>query len=140
MPITVNVILVVGHEKLNVEMQRTYGNRIAVLKIAKSGGVRLASPVHTVGYTQTRRYSNQVVELDAAYRERIHKYQLHTYFYGHVMQPPPGLSTKAYIQGGEQTPDQTLQLSPLSTTINFGDIVIYRIGEGETSSSWSFAN
>ena len=39
MPITVNVILVVGHEKLNVEMQRTYGNRIAVLKIAKSGGV-----------------------------------------------------------------------------------------------------
>ena len=37
----VNVILVVGHEKLNVEMQRTYGNRMAVVKIPKSGGVCL---------------------------------------------------------------------------------------------------
>ncbi|KAI0723768.1 Pre-mRNA cleavage complex II protein Clp1-domain-containing protein [Cerioporus squamosus] len=104
----INVILVVGHEKLNVEMQRTYGNRMAVLKIPKSGGV---------------------VELDQAYRERVHKYQLHTYFYGHVIEPPPGLSTKAYVQGGEQTPDLTLHLSPLSTTVNFGDITIYRIGE-----------
>lgn len=37
----VNVILVVGHEKLNVEMQRMYGNRMAVVKIPKSGGVRI---------------------------------------------------------------------------------------------------
>ena len=36
---SVNVILVVGHEKLNVEMQRTYGNRMTVVKIPKSGGV-----------------------------------------------------------------------------------------------------
>lgn len=36
----VNVILVVGHEKLNVEMQRTYGSRLSVVKIPKSGGVR----------------------------------------------------------------------------------------------------
>ena len=35
----VNVILVVGHEKLNVEMQRTYGDHITVVKIPKSGGV-----------------------------------------------------------------------------------------------------
>ena len=35
----VNVILVVGHEKLNVEMQRTYGSHITVVKIPKSGGV-----------------------------------------------------------------------------------------------------
>ena len=33
------MILVVGHEKLNVEMQRTYGNRMTVVKIPKSGGV-----------------------------------------------------------------------------------------------------
>ena len=72
----------------------------------------------------------QVVELDAAYRERVHQYQLHTYFYGHVLQPPPGLAAKAFVQGGEQTPDLTLQLSPLSTSVNFGDITIYRIGEG----------
>ncbi|KAI0807663.1 Pre-mRNA cleavage complex II protein Clp1-domain-containing protein [Fomes fomentarius] len=104
----INVILVVGHEKLNVEMQRMYGNRMAVVKIPKSGGV---------------------VELDPAYRARVHKYQLHTYFYGHLIEPPLGLSTKAYLQGGEQTPDLTLQLSPSSTSVNFGDITIYRIGE-----------
>lgn len=36
---TVNVILIVGHEKLNVEMQRTYGAHLTVVKIPKSGGV-----------------------------------------------------------------------------------------------------
>ena len=35
----VNVILVVGHEKLNVEMQRTYGAHLTIVKIPKSGGV-----------------------------------------------------------------------------------------------------
>ncbi len=35
----VNVIIVVGHEKLNVEMQRTYGSQLAVVKVPKSGGV-----------------------------------------------------------------------------------------------------
>lgn len=38
--VLVNVILVVGHEKLNVEMQRTFGNSLTVLKVPKSGGVR----------------------------------------------------------------------------------------------------
>ena len=75
----------------------------------------------------------QVVELDPAYRARVHKYQLQTYFYGHLIEPPPGLSTKAYLQGGEQTPDLTLHLSPLSASVNFGDITIYRIGEGRSS-------
>lgn len=41
-PLPVNVILVVGHEKLNVEMQRAYGSHISVVKIPKSGGVRFA--------------------------------------------------------------------------------------------------
>ena len=36
----VNVILVVGHEKLNVEMQRAFGSSLTVLKVPKSGGVR----------------------------------------------------------------------------------------------------
>lgn len=35
----VNVILVVGHEKLTVEMQRLFGSRFTVVKIPKSGGV-----------------------------------------------------------------------------------------------------
>lgn len=43
--ILVNVILVVGHEKLNVEMQRMYGSRVTVVKIPKSGGVCTYPPV-----------------------------------------------------------------------------------------------
>ncbi|KAF7363717.1 mRNA cleavage and polyadenylation factor CLP1 [Mycena sanguinolenta] len=62
----INVILVVGHEKLNVEMQRTFAKQLTVVKIPKSGGV---------------------VELDHLYRERVHKYQLHTYFYGQIIPP-----------------------------------------------------
>ncbi|CDO76431.1 hypothetical protein BN946_scf184781.g8 [Trametes cinnabarina] len=104
----INVILVVGHEKLNVEMQRMYSNRMAVVKIPKSGGV---------------------VELDQPYRERVHKYQFHNYFYGYLIDAPSGLTTKAFIQAGEQTPEQTMHLSPASMTVNFGDITIYRIGE-----------
>ena len=41
----VNVILVVGHEKLNVEMQRAYSTRMAVVKIPKSGGVSPPLPL-----------------------------------------------------------------------------------------------
>ncbi|EPS95186.1 hypothetical protein FOMPIDRAFT_1054431 [Fomitopsis schrenkii] len=104
----INAILVVGHEKLNVEMQRTYGNRMAVVKIPKSGGV---------------------VELDASYRDRVRKYQLQNYMYGKALQPPPGLSTKTHLQGGEQTADQTLNLAPVSSIVGFGDLTIYRIGE-----------
>ncbi|KAL1744021.1 Pre-mRNA cleavage complex II protein Clp1-domain-containing protein [Schizophyllum fasciatum] len=99
----VNVILVLGHEKLNVEMQRTYGSKLTVVKIPKSGGV---------------------VELDAAYRERVHKNQMHTYFYGHVLHPPPGVSNP--LLGGEAAAD--LVLSPSSTVIGFDDLSIYRIG------------
>jgi hypothetical protein len=35
----VNVIVVIGHEKLNVEMRREFGPSLAVVKIPKSGGV-----------------------------------------------------------------------------------------------------
>ena len=106
---------------------------MAVLKIAKSGGVRVLQQSKTrVVLTKVSRFE-QVVELDAAYRERVHKYQIHTYFYGHVIEPPYGISSKGYVQAGEQTPDQTMHLSPLSTSVNFGDIVIYRIGEGQSA-------
>ncbi|EMD38020.1 hypothetical protein CERSUDRAFT_113133 [Gelatoporia subvermispora B] len=103
----INVILVVGHEKLNVEMQRAYGNRITVVKIPKSGGV---------------------VELDAGYRERVRKYQMHNYMYGEVIEAPAGLGA-GYLQAGEQTPDLTHRLAPSSSQVAFGDLTIYRIGE-----------
>lgn len=60
----------------------------------------------------------------------MRKYQLHNYMYGHVVEPPPGLSSATHLQGGEQTADLTLHLAPQSSIVGFGDLVIYRIGEG----------
>ncbi|KAI0273413.1 Pre-mRNA cleavage complex II protein Clp1-domain-containing protein [Gloeopeniophorella convolvens] len=99
----INVILVVGHEKLNAEMQRTYGNRMTVVKIPKSGGV---------------------VELDMQYRQRIHTQQLHTYMYGQVITPPPGLPATA---AGDADFDG--HLNPSSSVIPFGELSLLRIGE-----------
>ncbi|KAF8503385.1 Clp1-domain-containing protein [Russula emetica] len=99
----INVILVVGHEKLNVEMQRTYGNRMTVVKIPKSGGV---------------------VELDVQYRQRVHAQQLHTYFYGQTITPPPGLSITSIGDA-----DFEGHLAPSSSVIPFGELSFLRIGE-----------
>ncbi|KAG7092739.1 Cleavage polyadenylation factor subunit clp1 [Marasmius oreades] len=99
----INIILVVGHEKLNVEMQRAYSSKLKVVKVPKSGGV---------------------VELDHGYRERIINYQFHGYMYGEVIRPPPGITSGT--QGGEALTDLTL--SPSSTVVNFSDLKIYRIG------------
>ncbi|KAG6916611.1 Cleavage polyadenylation factor subunit clp1 [Tephrocybe rancida] len=99
----INVILVVGHEKLNVEMQRTYGSQLTVVKVPKSGGV---------------------VELDHNYRERIHNDQLHTYMYGQIIPPPPGIASAT--AGGEALTELTL--APSSTVISFDDLTIFRVG------------
>ncbi|KAI0306398.1 Clp1-domain-containing protein [Multifurca ochricompacta] len=99
----INVILIVGHEKLNVEMQRTYGSRMTVVKIPKSGGV---------------------VELDLQYRQRVHAQQLHTYMYGQVIPPPRRPSASAV---GD--PDLDGHLAPSSSVIPFGELSFLRIGE-----------
>ncbi|KAL0574693.1 Cleavage polyadenylation factor subunit clp1 [Marasmius crinis-equi] len=106
----INIILVVGHEKLNVEMQRTYGPTLKVVKVPKSGGV---------------------VELDHGYRERVHDNQFHTYMYGEVITPPLGIS--GGTQGGEALADLTL--APSSTVVSFNDLTIYRIGAGTMAPS-----
>lgn len=66
------------------------------------------------------------MELDQSYRERVYNYQLHTYMYGQVLEPPPGV-TSATI-GGEAPSD--FILSPSSTVCKFEDLMIYRIGAG----------
>ncbi|KAG6832055.1 Cleavage polyadenylation factor subunit clp1 [Tricholoma furcatifolium] len=101
----INVILVVGHEKLNVEMQRAYGSQLTVVKVPKSGGV---------------------VDLDHSYRERVHKYQLHTYMYGQIIPPPAGVSSDSSTAGGEAPTE--LALAPSSTAISFDDMKIFRVG------------
>lgn len=67
------------------------------------------------------------MELDHGYRERVHNCQLHTYFYGQVIQAPPGIASASL--GGESLTD--LVLSPSSTVINFDDLSIFRIGAGK---------
>ncbi|THH06497.1 hypothetical protein EW145_g4045 [Phellinidium pouzarii] len=103
---TVNVILIIGHEKLNVEMQRIFGASMSVVKVPKSGGV---------------------VDLDHAYRERVHGYQIHHYMYGTHFSPPPGL-VAAGTSGDESVDASDARLSPVSTAVGFDDLAIYRIG------------
>jgi polyribonucleotide 5'-hydroxyl-kinase len=112
----------VGHEKLNVEMQRLYGKQLTVLKIPKSGGVR--NLAHCL--IHTAEFRCQVVELDHGYRERVHNLQLHTYMYGQVFDAPPGVSSPTLA--GEPMTD--LALAPSSSIVNFADLAIYRIGAG----------
>lgn len=64
--------------------------------------------------------------MDYSYRERVHNYEMHTYMYGQVIRPPPGITNGTL--GGENPSD--LVLSPSSTVINFGDLQIYRVGSG----------
>jgi polyribonucleotide 5'-hydroxyl-kinase len=120
------VILVVGHEKLNVEMQRTYGNRMTVVKIPKSGGV--CTPEQAAFYSPLIYIPVQVVELDVQYRQRIHVQQLHTYMYGQVIAPPRGLSASAIGDA-----DFDVHLAPSSSVIPFGELSFLRIGESEPS-------
>ena len=71
----------------------------------------------------------QVVDLDISYRERVQRYQIHNYMYGQRIELPPGAQGDSL--GGEALSD--FRLSPISTTINFKDLTIYRIGGGEST-------
>jgi len=109
----VNVIIVIGNERLSVEMQKLFdGSSLRIIKIPKSGGVS---------------------DLDMAYRDRIQSYQLRHYFYGTPLKLPPSLTAHAdELQfGGEASKDLTL--TPYSTVLSFDDIKIYRIGQGMCS-------
>lgn len=116
--ILVNVVIVIGNERLSVEMQKlfdgSYPRKIQIIKIPKSGGVS---------------------DLDMAYRDRIQSYQLRHYFYGTPLKLPPSLVAHAdELQfGGEASKDLTL--TPYSTVLSFDDIKIYRIGQGMCSDS-----
>lgn len=59
------MILVVGHEKLSVEMQRTYEKRMKVIKVPKSGGVcillDLTLPVSNIQSSRLRTSMRSIV-------------------------------------------------------------------------------
>ncbi|CAE6523617.1 unnamed protein product [Rhizoctonia solani] len=103
----INTILIMGHDKLNVELQRIFGNSsgITVLKVPKSGGV---------------------VEVDYAYHARVITSQIRAYFYGTPLYLPPSVNPATAQLGGEATTETTL--SPFSVTLNANELQIYRIG------------
>jgi len=122
----VNVILVVGQEKLSAEMKKHYSKQLTVIKVPKSGGVSFS------GYPDlVRRDINvtKVVDLDNSFHERLHSHQIRTYMYGTNLHPPPGIPTDSISVAGE--PNNDLILSPASTTVNLHELSIFRIGTGE---------
>ncbi|KAG8769964.1 Cleavage polyadenylation factor subunit clp1 [Serendipita sp. 397] len=125
----VNVILVIGNEKLTVEMQKIFSSEeakgqsqrpITVLKIPRSPGV---------------------VDLDSAYCERVQAHQVKNYFYGSPLQLPPELAAAFTSAGGREgqglsglnlggeAAAMDLALSPHSSVVSFDDLTIYRIGQ-----------
>ncbi|KAL9715439.1 Cleavage polyadenylation factor subunit clp1 [Leucoagaricus gongylophorus] len=101
----INVILVVGQEKLSAEMKKYYSQQLTVIKVPKSGGV---------------------VDLDNSFHERLHSHQIRTYMYGTNIRPPPGIPTNLISVAGE--PNNDLILSPASTTVSLNELSIFRIG------------
>lgn len=85
----VNVIVVLGHERLYNDMVRRYDKNsgVSVVRIAKSGGA---------------------VELTEAFVQQLQDYRTKQYFYG----------------------DLKNVLSPVSRTLDFKNIKVYRIAEG----------
>ncbi|KAN0065036.1 Cleavage polyadenylation factor subunit clp1 [Thecaphora frezii] len=134
----VDTLVVLGHEKLNLEMTRLFSNaatppwpvagtdgipspRVTVIKLPKSGGV---------------------VELDETYRQRLRSLQVRNYFYGGSSAAGAGKktaqgATAAVGAGGAPMtmPGQAdplgglAALSAFSTTVPFDLLEIYRIGQ-----------
>ncbi|KAI9446249.1 hypothetical protein H4582DRAFT_1904620 [Lactarius indigo] len=118
----INVILVVGHEKLNVEMQRTYGSRMTVVKIPKSGGVRAPGVIYRRAlhlYPRPGRRTRRAISTSASTLK-----QIYTYMYGQVVTPPRGLSISVIGDA-----DFDGRLAPSSSVIPFGELTFLRIGE-----------
>ncbi|EJU00802.1 hypothetical protein DACRYDRAFT_89724 [Dacryopinax primogenitus] len=100
----VNTIIVMGNEKLTVEMQKRFADSrhgVSVVKVPRSGGV---------------------VDIDAACRRRSVARQLRGYFYG-----------ARHALRGEREEDSDFDpeatLAPTSSVVSFDGLHIYRIGE-----------
>ncbi|CAK9782848.1 hypothetical protein CC85DRAFT_120653 [Cutaneotrichosporon oleaginosum] len=100
----VDLVLVIGLEKLTIELQRLLP--VKVVQLPKSGGV---------------------VDVDDAHRELVHAAQVRNYFYGEPTLPP-ALSGLV----GRTTP-LGLQLSPHSFQIGWDTLHVLRVGEGNAA-------
>jgi polyribonucleotide 5'-hydroxyl-kinase len=105
----VDLIVVIGHEKLTIELQRLLDSRgVKVVQLPKSGGV---------------------VDLDDTYREIVHAQQVRSYFYGE-----PALPTELQRLVGRTVP-LGIQLSPYSFQIGWDTLHVLRVGEGSAAPS-----
>lgn len=129
--VSVDTIVVLGNEKLNIEMGKMFagaGSGVGVIKLPKSGGV---------------------VELDQTFKQRLRSLQVRNYFYGgsqaakaiagegvdkvegdHDEDEKPSTNDLSSIVPGHSEPLGGLPaLSPYSTTIPFDLLEVYKVGQ-----------
>jgi hypothetical protein len=110
---SVDTILVISHEKLQIELDRLLSPQgLTVLRIPKSGGV---------------------VDLDDTYRQLVHAFQIRTYFYGEPELPSElALGAGSDGDGGMmgRVVEREKGLSPYSFQIGWETLSILRVGEG----------
>ncbi|KAK0535669.1 Cleavage polyadenylation factor subunit clp1 [Tilletia horrida] len=117
----VDTIVVLGHDKLNIELSRLYGHPssgVSVVKFAKSGGV---------------------VELDDVYRSRLRSLQVRTYFYGGSgpakvtipdISDPEGIATKEVtLPGHDESLGGVSTLSAFSSSLPLDLMWVWRVGQ-----------
>ncbi|SPO45242.1 Protein CLP1 [Moesziomyces antarcticus] len=123
----VDTLVVLGHEKLNLEMTKMFGTAADTAEIPGSGGQRLPR-VSVIKLPK----SGGVVELDETYRSRLEALQVKTYFYGgsaHKAVSQEGGVPKMVLPGHADPLGGVPSLSPYSTTIPFDLLEIYKIGQ-----------
>jgi len=117
----VDTIVVLGHDKLNIELTRLYGHPssgVTVIKLPKSGGI---------------------VELDDVYRSRLRALQVRSYFYGGSgpakitipdLSDPEGTSTKEVtLPGHDESLGGVSTLSAFSSTLPLDLMWVWKVGQ-----------
>jgi polyribonucleotide 5'-hydroxyl-kinase len=130
----VDTIIVLGHEKLNVEMTKLFGAQgsgISVVKLPKSDGV---------------------VEFDSSFKQKLRSLQVRNYFYGGSSYKKVDEHSEAQDENGEMVNEDGMEktskdsinniapshveplgglplLSPYSTTIPFEVLEVYSVGQ-----------
>jgi len=120
----VDTVIVVGHDKLNLELTRLYANNPTgsapqIVKIPRSGGA---------------------VEVDEVYQQKLHDLQIRSYFYGMPLGRPrelgsSGESGVAAALGLDEPLGGVPSLNPYSSTIPFDLLKIYRVGQDRVAPS-----
>lgn len=127
----VDTIVVLGHEKLNLEMTKLFASpavtTVETAEIPGSAGQRLPR-VNVIKLPK----SGGVVELDETYRSRLKALQVKTYFYGGSTSGSAntdGGVPKPVLPGHSDPLGGVPSLSPYSTTIPFDLLEIYKVGQ-----------